>query len=125
MLKKSIHIALILNLILAMTGFSVAKHYCGDRLISVDVNTTEEPCCGNDSDCCSQEMLYLQLDEEVLLPVLFDEKYSNLDYDICIPIIHLTKNIEDKYTSSQPLIPDAPSPPCLMTRLTLKQSFLI
>ena len=125
MLQKSIHIALILNLVLATTGFSVAKHYCGDQLISVDVNTTEEPCCGTESGCCKQEILYLQLDEDVFPPVLFKEKYSNLDRDICIPLIHLTKNIEEKYISSQPLIPDAPSPPCLMTRLTLKQSFLI
>jgi hypothetical protein len=48
-------------------GFSVSQHYCGDRLISVSVNETAESCCGPEGDCCQNEVIYVQLDDDFVI----------------------------------------------------------
>ena len=50
MLKKIAHIALILLLTVATTGFTISKHYCGNYLVAVSIFKSVKCTCG-DMDC--------------------------------------------------------------------------
>lgn len=50
MLKKIAHIALILLLTVATTGFTISSHYCGNHLVAVSVFKLDKCDCGN-KDC--------------------------------------------------------------------------
>lgn len=52
MLKKVAHIAIVILLLLATTGVSVYKHYCGNTLISKTIGMQKKSCCG-DAHCNS------------------------------------------------------------------------
>jgi hypothetical protein len=55
MIRKLLHIAIMVTLILATAGVSVTKHYCGNRLVSVNLLTQPKSCCGDDCNCCHNE----------------------------------------------------------------------
>jgi len=50
MLKKIAHIALILLLTVATTGFTISRHYCGNQLVAVSIFKLDKCTCG-DKDC--------------------------------------------------------------------------
>jgi hypothetical protein len=50
MLKRITHIALILLLIVATTGVTISRHYCGNYLIAVSLFKSVKCACG-DKDC--------------------------------------------------------------------------
>jgi hypothetical protein len=50
MLKKITHITLILLLIVATTGVTISRHYCGNHLVAVSLFKTDKCACG-DKDC--------------------------------------------------------------------------
>lgn len=50
MLKKIVHIVLILLLTVATTGFTITKHYCDNHLVAVSIFKTVKCACG-DKDC--------------------------------------------------------------------------
>ena len=50
MLKKIAHITLILLMVVATTGFTINKHYCGKHLVSVSYVKMGRCTCG-DKDC--------------------------------------------------------------------------
>ena len=50
MLKKIAHIALIILLTVATTGFTISRHYCGNHLVAVSIFKTVKCACG-DKDC--------------------------------------------------------------------------
>jgi len=50
MLKKFTHIALIILMIVATSGFTISKHYCGNHLVSVSLFKSVKCACG-DKDC--------------------------------------------------------------------------
>ena len=68
MIRNLLHLTLIGILLISSTGFAVSFHFCGDSLVSVFINSEDEPCCGEKSTCCENKTDYLQLDEEGLSP---------------------------------------------------------
>ncbi|MDD2799539.1 MAG: hypothetical protein PHV20_13190 [Bacteroidales bacterium] len=64
MSKKIFHIALIFTLILATAGVSVTRHYCGEKLISVNLVTEPTSCCGDASSCCHNESIHLIVNDD-------------------------------------------------------------
>ncbi len=46
MLKKAAHIILAIYLLTTIVGFTVTQHYCGDRLVSTQIDAMDE--CGCD-----------------------------------------------------------------------------
>jgi hypothetical protein len=50
MLKKISHITLILLLIVATTGVTISRHYCGNHLVAVSLFKMDKCACG-DKDC--------------------------------------------------------------------------
>ena len=66
----------------ASTGFSVTKHYCGGKYVSMSINSTPESCC-DDGDCCRNVSEAFQLDEDTVfqLDLIVDEAPS---FDIMV-----------------------------------------
>src|ERR1035437_2636133 len=50
MLKKITHITLILILIMATTGVTISRHYCGNHLVAISLFKSVKCACG-DKDC--------------------------------------------------------------------------
>jgi hypothetical protein len=67
MWKKIVNINLIVLLVLTTTGFTISKHYCGSRLVSVAVNTEADPCCDDEKGpCCQDESQLFRLQEDFI-----------------------------------------------------------
>jgi hypothetical protein len=98
MRKNVLHILIVGILFISSTGFAVTFHFCGDHLVSVFVNTQDEPCCGENSPCCHNETDYLQLDEEGLSPVHLDVDVNHINSILLVADIQLNDE-------SQPLTP--------------------
>ena len=54
LLKFFSHIIISIALLIATTGLTISKHYCGESLISVSVYSEAEFCC-KDCDSCKNE----------------------------------------------------------------------
>jgi hypothetical protein len=52
MFRKLIHLVLTFTLILATSGITVTRHYCGDKLESISVNSIHKSCCGANCPFC-------------------------------------------------------------------------
>ena len=52
MLKKIVHIVFGILLIVATTGFTISKHYCGNHLFSVSIFKTHKCGCGDKCKDC-------------------------------------------------------------------------
>lgn len=71
MLRKILNIILVALLLMASTGFTVSKHYCGEELISVAINEEPKTCCdGEMKGCCTQETLIFQIEDNFFSPFL-------------------------------------------------------
>ena len=53
MLKKAAHIILAIYLMTTIVGFTVTQHYCGDRLVSTQIDAMDE--CGCDMNASDLE----------------------------------------------------------------------
>jgi len=65
MLKKVAHISLIVLLLLATTGVTVFKHYCGNSLMSKTIGVTSKHCCG-DGHCnnCHNDIKSFKIEDD-------------------------------------------------------------
>jgi len=60
--KKTRYIILASLLIFTTMGFDVSKHYCGQLLISISLDSQANNCCGDMySNCCHNENEYIVL----------------------------------------------------------------
>ena len=67
MWQKSIKIFVLLLLLLTTTGYTISRHYCGSRLVSVKVNSEPKSCCsGQSATCCHNVGKYFQLKDVYL-----------------------------------------------------------
>ena len=96
MMKKLIQILIVGLLFVSSTGFAVSLHFCGDHLVSVFVNSADEPCCGEDSQCCHNETDYLQMETDGLFtaPVDIDSKLTISPF----PIAVFSANIDHQHS---------------------------
>lgn len=62
MLKKVSHIIVSVLLLIATTGFTTYKHYCGEELMTENVLTDQEECCDEALICCHEEVESFQID---------------------------------------------------------------
>ncbi|MCF6171338.1 MAG: hypothetical protein L3J66_10210 [Bacteroidales bacterium] len=66
MLKKSLHIAMALLLMVSITGLTIHKHYCGDELTSVSLFEDASDC--QESSCahCEDVSVSCKIDVDIL-----------------------------------------------------------
>ena len=90
-MRKIVNIFLVLLLLLSTTGIAVSKHFCGEILQSVSINTDkDQSCCDSQDmpeDCCSSE-LSLEKTDEVQLSQLH-LKFAPTPYIILYFASHL------------------------------------
>jgi len=80
-MRKYISIILLFSIGVSSSGFTLAKHYCGDDLAEVQLNQVVKSCCSEPSempdDCCHNELDQALLDSYSLdvniqiIPVFF------------------------------------------------------
>lgn len=125
MLRKFGNIITMCLLLVSTTGFSISEHFCGSKLISVEINKEAEPCCDNGM-CCHTDTQFFQMDED------FNFTISVLDFQVYgvsdVPQISaflqpdLTAQVKERH-----LFPDFESPPPLDRQefLSTVQTYLL
>jgi hypothetical protein len=65
MFRKLIHIIVALLLLTSTAGFTVSKHFCENRLVSVSMGSSSHSCNNEDrSDCCRDLTAHFQVKED-------------------------------------------------------------
>lgn len=128
MLKSILHIAVSLLLLVATAGFSISKHYCGENLISVVPGTQAESCCDGPCNCCHDETLHFQVEDDYVS----GEKLQMQIKVLTAPYFQLTGLLEceagfimqfttnTEYTSLK-----LPVPSTVQSRISALQTFLL
>lgn len=125
MFRKLLHITFSLLLLTVTAGFTISKHYCGSRLVSVSVNHDAERCCDMEgtSSCCHNETKIFQLDEDFIAsPVLQNDIVKSIDLFLIDYISIDTNTILEDYREI--FIPESPPPKDTHTILAGLQTYL-
>lgn len=125
MLKRIIHIILACLFLTTTTGFTLSKHYCGARMVSVSINTEADFCCGDmgNSNCCHNETEHFQLKVD-FVSYVSDFQFQDTDVDVLFPVVfaYLHNSL-----STEPDIDFSPTestpPPDIKTFLSAIQVF--
>jgi hypothetical protein len=124
MFKKSIHIIFILLWTITTTGFTISRHYCGDRLISVSIDDSAESCCGPESGCCHNENEHIQVKDDFIAAQEL-ENPPLPEYDNLFPVVYsYLSNIPVQITDQKDNYLNSHPPPKLSVILSELQSFL-
>lgn len=125
MFRKITNIILIFLLTAVTMGFSVSQHYCGDRLVSVSVNETAETCCGPEGDCCQNEVVYFQLDDDFVIESS-NVKQQSFDQNFTYPATeYIIIDDFSKKVNHKELFADSSPPIDLPTYLASIQTYLL
>jgi hypothetical protein len=81
MIRKTGNILVMCLLLISTTGFSVSEHFCGTRLVSIEINKEAEPCCDNGM-CCHTEMHFFQLQEDFVFTALHFDFSSTFQAEV-------------------------------------------
>jgi hypothetical protein len=65
MIRKTINIILVLTILMTTAGMTITEHYCGNRLVSVNILSEPGSCCDK-SDCCHNNTFTVKLDADFL-----------------------------------------------------------
>ena len=124
MLRKITHIILSSMLLVTTMGYTVSRHYCGDRLISISINAEAESCCGINSGCCHDEPEYCQLEEDYVSPVVL-QNVQIANFKILFPIVfsHYYDEPGPEFYKADEFT-ESPIPPKIQTILSTLQTYL-
>ena len=80
MLKKITHIVFGLLLIVATSGFTISKHYCGNQLFSVSILHAKVCNCGDKCKDCHTDIIQVKVYDDFAAPdVLHPEAPTTSD----------------------------------------------
>ncbi|TFH24647.1 MAG: hypothetical protein E4H10_10320 [Bacteroidia bacterium] len=77
MVRKISHIIVSVLLLIASTGFTIYKHYCGEDLMAESILTEQEDCCDTAQSCCHEEAETIKIDVEYL-STSFDNSFKHI-----------------------------------------------
>ena len=70
-MKRFVHIALVITLLISLAGITVSRHFCGKILAQTTIGTEAEPCCDSSempAGCeCDSQTETLALDDDFQL----------------------------------------------------------
>nr|WP_321409253.1 hypothetical protein [uncultured Carboxylicivirga sp.] len=123
MIRKIAHILMTLILMTSTMGFTVSKHYCGTRLVDININKEAKSCCSNEgtSNCCHNETHHFQVEDDFTM--VMDLELS-VPFNYIAPVIFLFSDIIVDETEDFVEITASPPPPPLGIRLSFLQSYL-
>jgi len=61
MIRKVIHITLVMLLLTTSTGMTIYTHYCGSTFDSISVDKIPHSCCGDDCKDCHNESVTIKI----------------------------------------------------------------
>ena len=70
-MRRIVSVLLLFFVLVSSTGFTLAKHFCGESLAHISLIDEAKTCCGDEekempSDCCHDEFEQLVLDDSQL-----------------------------------------------------------
>ena len=121
MLKKTEHIILAFYLLTIIVGFSVNRHYCGDRLVSTQIDMVDD--CGCDMSCgmCDVKVEYVHLDVNFVVNHNL-EINQNFDF-LVLPTIYIPLKPINLQETNLTSIDGSPHTLVISRRLAMIQSF--
>jgi hypothetical protein len=119
MIRKVIHIVLILTVLTTSTGMTIYSHYCGTTLKSVSLNVEPTPCC-TDCNSCHNETVSVKSHDNFSVPAFIFDFHP---FELTLPAIQQLF-IEEPTTLFQflVLVNDLPPPP-IQTILSSLQTY--
>ncbi|MCA1757431.1 MAG: hypothetical protein LC649_08245 [Bacteroidales bacterium] len=63
MLRRVLHIILVVTVVMVTSGVTITRHFCGDSLRSVALMTTPQACCDMEG-CCHNETVTILLEDD-------------------------------------------------------------
>jgi len=125
MVRKFGNIVVMCLLLISTTGFSVSTHFCGSRLVSIEVNKEAEPCCDNGM-CCHSEMHFFQLDEDFVTTAASFDFESTFPAELnFVELFFLTHLFEAEVDHHFFSIAESPPPLDRDIRLSTLQKYIL
>lgn len=122
-IRQLINISVSLLLLVTTTGFSISTHYCGDTLVSLELNKVADPCCDN-PHCCQTDTFFAQLDGDFDATANINLENTHIFNVAQYPVTLISKN----YITETAISLNSPlkfPPPKTQSTLTGLQSFLL
>ena len=66
MLRKLLHISISFLLLISVSGFTIHKHYCHDKLTGISIFPDVDSCCESSCAHCKNETINCRLDLDIL-----------------------------------------------------------
>jgi hypothetical protein len=123
MLRKFLNMLVLALLLVSTTGFSVSRHYCGNKLVDISVDKKADPCC-NDSDCCHTETVFVKLNDDFTpSSAEYNPEHKSSVKSLVLQAVPYTMAVPaDKQGAA--FFPDESSPPqAVKTKLSLIQTY--
>ena len=121
MVKKALHIILVVLLLISTFGVTISKHYSGSELFSVALFGEADSCCENPCNCCSDEVDLYQLDMDYIVSYSDFQDVQKTD----IPVDYFysfLSNLSEQNTYTLQFVPNI-SPPIVTSSFTFLQVF--
>lgn len=126
-MRKSFHIFITLTLVLATTGMSISKHYCGNSLVRTNLGVKAKSCMPDmdmGSGCCDEKTETIVLDDDFQV-TKSDIKIAP-EFDLLIEYLVTELSAYPQKTNKEPLIPFNTGPPAGAEPLYITvQAFLL
>jgi len=121
MLKKTAHIILAFYLLTTIVGFSVSRHYCGDRLVSTQIDVVDNNDCDMSCGMCEVEVEYVHLASDFVMEhnLVLNQ---NFDFSTLLAIA-ISRNPFHSQETILTAIDSSPHTLVVSRRLALIQSF--
>jgi len=122
MLRKVIHITLVMLLLATTTGMTFYSHYCGSTFKSAGINAEPNSCCGDDCSSCHNESVLVKIHDDYSITAL------NFDFHSLVIILPIVQQffLEKLIVVSQlSFFKNGLPPPPVQTILSLLQTYLL
>jgi len=122
MFRKIAHITISLLLLSTTIGYSISEHYCGERIVSVEINQEAKSCCDMTNNCCHTETVFFQLKNDYTVTSASHD-YSIVELDLLFASITLYP-IVDNDINTNLFVKESPPPLKIQTKRSYLQTYL-
>lgn len=123
MLRKSVHIILVMLLLVSSTGVTFSMHYCGGELVSTSINKEAKTCCDGTGGCCENKTMHIEIDDDYISSIVVEN--SIIELDILFPVLFALYSDLIPVEANVPItFNDSSPPPKIQIRLSFLQTYL-
>jgi len=108
MIRKLIHILMVVFLLASSTGVTFYEHYCGGELEKISIYSAPDSCCGTDCNCCHNESFSVKIHDDFSATAFH---FAFQLFGTTIPVAQSLFNEQDKVSSQLiSFVTDSPPP---------------